>query len=156
VRAQQWFAGFRHGAQVARDGGYRQQATVESSFRTAAHEAWNMPTVGAPRTPIEELGPPGESLPPPTPGPTPMPTLPDQSTNGSASPASPPAEVDSSAAPDADGAAKEFRRALDAAAAATQPAASPPADAADATASPLELPTADDADPQSPADIESP
>ncbi len=31
-RAEDWFAGYRHGAQVARDGGYRSLATVRSSI----------------------------------------------------------------------------------------------------------------------------
>jgi hypothetical protein len=31
-RADQWFAGYRHGAQVARDGGYREMGTIRTSL----------------------------------------------------------------------------------------------------------------------------
>jgi hypothetical protein len=82
VAANQWFAGFRHGAQVAHDGGYRQQAVVPSSFRAAERREWDAPDASSLAEPIEELGPPREDLPTP-PASMAFPDLP------SATPASP-------------------------------------------------------------------
>jgi hypothetical protein len=125
--AQQWFAGFRRGAQVAQDGGYRQQATVESSYRTAVRGGWEAPPLDGPGARVEELGPPREPLP------TPSPSLPDEPSGGATPPQSPPAEPAMPAG--GDGAVSQFRRALDAAApakgagTATQPLAFPPTEA---------------------------
>lgn len=57
--ADQWFAGFRHGASAARDGGYRQRATLYSSHRWYGDDDWTMPLVESPPlAPVEDLGPP--------------------------------------------------------------------------------------------------
>jgi hypothetical protein len=42
--AEQWFAGYRHGAQVARDGGYRMSGVVNSTNTWAEPAAWGGPT----------------------------------------------------------------------------------------------------------------
>lgn len=133
--AQQWFAGFRRGAHVAHEGGYRQQATVKSSFRADAHETWESLELGPPAKAPEDVGPPDEPLP------TPAPTLP------------------AGAGPiETDGAALQFRRALDAASAAPPavPATTAPANINDAAVFPLELPAPDVGIPAAPANTESP
>jgi hypothetical protein len=72
VAAQQWFAGYRHGAQSARNGGYRQSGIVNSSYRTdLAAGSW---TSAAPPTMVDSaspLGPPIETLPTPPEAPAP-------------------------------------------------------------------------------------
>lgn len=66
--ARQWFSGYRHGAQVARNGGYRDGGIVPSSYRSGGDESWI--TAGAePRPtlePAENMGEPSEMLPEPT------------------------------------------------------------------------------------------
>jgi hypothetical protein len=153
--ANQWFAGFRRGAQAAHDGGYRQHATVESSYRTAAHGEWDGLPLGPPAA-TEDPGPPGEPLP------TPEPTLPELPAPGAALPTDqPPAKpipeaprADEPAAPtrpaDDAGGARLFRRAIDAAA-----GAAPAADDA-AAVQPLPLPPADVGGSRAPADREAP
>jgi hypothetical protein len=42
--AQQWFAGYRHGSQVARDGGYRMSGVVNSAYAGTMPPAWSEPT----------------------------------------------------------------------------------------------------------------
>jgi hypothetical protein len=62
--AYEWFAGYRHGAQAAREGGYRERGVVPSAYRSADAWQWNAeaaqfsvsPGVGA------ELVAPGEPL----------------------------------------------------------------------------------------------
>jgi hypothetical protein len=141
--AQQWFAGFRRGAQVAHEGGYRQQATVESSFRAAAHEGWEEQVLGPPATAPEEVAPPDEPLP------TPAPTLPAEPA-GDATPANPTLPPAEAAPVEADGAAQQFRRALDAAGAV--PPAPAPVDDSDPSLRPLALPVLDAVDPAAPAE----
>lgn len=51
--ARQWFSGYRHGAQVARDGGYRDGGIVPSSYRSGGDESW----IAAGPEPRPELGP---------------------------------------------------------------------------------------------------
>lgn len=41
--AQQWFAGYRHGSQIARDGGYRMGGIVNSAYAGTIPPAWNGP-----------------------------------------------------------------------------------------------------------------
>lgn len=63
--ASQWFAGYRHGANVARFGGYRENGIAASSY------AWGGAVVGdyaAARIMREELGPGQELLPEPAAG----------------------------------------------------------------------------------------
>ncbi len=64
--ADEWFAGYRHGAKVARAGGYRNLGIVYSSMRGGGRPAWSTPPMLAPPTLSEELGPPGELLPSPS------------------------------------------------------------------------------------------
>ncbi len=70
--ADQWFAGYRHGASIAREGGYREQATLRSSLRMESvsevalpqyYDAplLDTPSVEQPRFPTESL--PTEALP---------------------------------------------------------------------------------------------
>jgi hypothetical protein len=55
--AQQWFDGFRHGAAIARDGGYRERTVLQSSLGQVAPEI--ILPEGLPRpAPMEELEPP--------------------------------------------------------------------------------------------------
>lgn len=76
--AEEWFAGYRHGAQVARDGGYRQQAVVPVSVLTGCcgEDSPSAGCCGA-RGPMElmtvPLGPMLEPMPAPAPTPTPTP-----------------------------------------------------------------------------------
>ena len=49
--ADQWFAGYRHGAQIARDGGYRDLGTIRTSFVSAGEpfeQSLYAPTLGEP------------------------------------------------------------------------------------------------------------
>ena len=62
--AEQWFAGYRHGAQTARNGGYRQNGVLQSSYLESGGP-WiegELPTTPMP----EEVGAPAESLPEPS------------------------------------------------------------------------------------------
>jgi hypothetical protein len=150
VAAQQWFAGFRRGAQVAHEGRYRQQATVESSFRAAAHETWETPELGPPSNATEDVAPPGEPLP------TPAPTLPPESA-GERAPANLMQSAADSDPAEADDAAHQFRRALDAAAVLPAvPATTAPANVNEPAVFPLELPAPDAGMSAAPRDNESP
>jgi hypothetical protein len=60
--AQDWFAGYRHGARVAREGGFRDRAIVHSSLGWMGHETM-IPHGAEIELPPEDLGPP----PPPEP-----------------------------------------------------------------------------------------
>ncbi len=60
--AEQWFAGYRHGAQSARNGGYREGGIAHSSF-AGSGGAWVEGELPTPAP--EELGAPAEVLPPP-------------------------------------------------------------------------------------------
>lgn len=62
--AAQWFAGYRHGAQVARDGGYRENGIVPSSFRLGPAN-WSEEESPHALPLGEDLGPPSETLPEP-------------------------------------------------------------------------------------------
>jgi hypothetical protein len=60
--ASQWFAGYRHGANVARSSGYRENGVVASSYAWGGAVAWDQ----APDAKlIEDLGPADELLPEP-------------------------------------------------------------------------------------------
>jgi hypothetical protein len=78
-RTDQWFAGYRHGAQVARDGGYRELGTIDSSVLGIAADslAGYVHDVGAPAHsspeeswPDAEFEPHMEVLPEPADAPT--------------------------------------------------------------------------------------
>lgn len=81
--ADDWFVGYRAGAQMARDGGYRQSAIVQSSlWSTAASPEWAADAFGAGYSPPggahaspEVIAPPQPPLPEPLelPGPQPAP-----------------------------------------------------------------------------------
>jgi hypothetical protein len=71
--AGDWFAGYRHGSAAARDGGYRQRALVQSSYRCVDPFAWGPPPSALPASarPMpggEELSTPIEPMPAPPPG----------------------------------------------------------------------------------------
>lgn len=66
--ADEWFAGYRHGAKSARAGGYRNLGVVYSSLRSTGHAAMPEPLLlGPPQAVSEDLGPPSEMLPVPAP-----------------------------------------------------------------------------------------
>jgi hypothetical protein len=99
--AQEWFAGYRHGADVAREGGFRNSGIVLSSYRWDGPGPSEFDGVQPPITSGEELGDPIEPMPAPPEGdplddgmidPQP-PELPAPSDNGSMlPPEEPPAE----------------------------------------------------------------
>jgi hypothetical protein len=62
--AAQWFAGYRHGANVARGGGYRENGIVASSYAWGGAVAWDGEDAPAPIA-SEELMPADELLPEP-------------------------------------------------------------------------------------------
>jgi hypothetical protein len=64
--ARQWFSGYRHGAQVARDGGYREGGIVPSSYRSG-DESWIAagPEPRPTLAPAENMGEASEMLPEP-------------------------------------------------------------------------------------------
>jgi hypothetical protein len=68
-RADQWFAGYRHGAAAARDGGYRELGRVHSALVGFAggsqYSAYPLPLDGTEAYGVDEPGPDGESLPEP-------------------------------------------------------------------------------------------
>lgn len=66
--AQQWFAGYRHGANSARSGGYRQFGIVMSSGYCDGAGSWGTPPSPFGDAPTQPLGPAGELIPiPPAP-----------------------------------------------------------------------------------------
>jgi hypothetical protein len=104
--ANEWFAGYRHGARVARDGGYRRQAVVPSTL--LSHAAPGLPPadvmyMAPPLIGPEDLGPPpeptGAELEAPAPQDIiPEPTLPTPAESADELPAPAPAELDRRAA----------------------------------------------------------
>jgi len=69
--ADQWFAGYRRGAQVALEGGFRQRATLISSYRQHGDVAWQGPQFESPvPAPFEDLGAPPDPVEVETPAPT--------------------------------------------------------------------------------------
>jgi hypothetical protein len=82
--AQQWFAGYRHGSQVARDEGYRMGGVVNSAYAGTMPPAWSESASHAEPLPeavpapseippdaVEALEIDGQTLPPPSDGPLP-------------------------------------------------------------------------------------
>ena len=71
--AEDWFAGFRHGAAAARDSGYRQLVTVPASVAPAGPSNVPPEPTAAPPAPdadgLPELPPPRAVTPPPAPEP---------------------------------------------------------------------------------------
>src|SRR3954469_9221088 len=65
-RVHQWFDGFRHGARVAREGGYREMSVVPSSVVGAARNA--PPNMASPDVPANNAAP-ASAVPIPPPGP---------------------------------------------------------------------------------------
>lgn len=68
VGARQWFSGYRHGAQVARNGGYRDGGIIPSSYRSGGDDSWIAvgPEPRPTPEPAENMGEPSEMLPEPT------------------------------------------------------------------------------------------
>jgi len=68
-RANQWFDGYRHGAQVARDGGYRELGTVDSSLfgveGDLVHQIYSTEPIEPGTIELEVPWPAGETLPEP-------------------------------------------------------------------------------------------
>jgi hypothetical protein len=106
ARADQWFTGYRHGARVARDGGYREFGTVDSSL-VAMHSAMQdplpvhpqlySPATDSQRTGEEDLPAPFSAPPLSAPAAPPEPLRANHDTfddNGPASPAQPMNEAD--------------------------------------------------------------
>lgn len=57
-RADQWFAGYRHGAQVARDGGYRELGTIRTTLVPTAFDPYETEI-----EPVPEIAPDGDDGP---------------------------------------------------------------------------------------------
>jgi hypothetical protein len=90
--AQQWFAGYRHGADAARTGGYRQNGIVASAYCCDGAGGWQAETRPRGYSPLESLSPAGELIPiPPAPsgyddGQLPAPPMPADATPADAQP----------------------------------------------------------------------
>jgi len=119
--AADWFAGYRHGAQVARDGGHRREAVVHSSLESFGHEGPPPYANRAPPesllNPPEDLGPPpreseGEELRAPSEEETPQPTLPAPEEAPDESPPPPTDESERTADNSTDDPARQFTSAL--------------------------------------------